>query len=470
MNYVFFGLAAVAFALAVVRGTPEHPGQVQDGEVTVELASGSPAKVGDSAVLAIGGAEHAGSIEAIADGKATIRTDAPGGAVVVTIGTEQAMRGVSAGAMAGAKGAVDLAIGLVGAMTLFLGLMKVVEAAGGLDLVARAIRPLMVRLFPDIPHDHPAVGAVIMNIAANMLGLANAATPFGIRAMQELQKLNRNPGTATNAMALFLAINTSGVAVLPTGVIALRASLGSRDPASIFVPTLVASGLNTVVAVLAAKTLQRFFRGDDSPALPHPAIGWREWLPLLGSTAALVALVGVVYTIGEAASAFVVPVLIVGMLTFGFVRGVKVYEVFVTGAKDGFETAMRIIPYMVAILSIVAMFRASGGIDIISTVLAPVCNLFGVPPEVMPLAMLRSLSGSGAFAFLGELSKTHGPDSHIGQLAATMQGTSETTFYVLAVYFGSVGVTRVRHALACGIIADVSGVVAAVLAVALFLG
>lgn len=469
MNYVFFGLAALSFALAVVRGTPEHPGQVLSGQVTVELATGSPAKVGDTATLAIGGAEHAGTVDAVAEGRATIRTDAPEGAVVVTIGSEQAMRAVSAGALSGAKGAVDLAIGLVGAMTLFLGLLKVVEAAGGLDLVARVIRPLMVRLFPDIPSDHPAVGAVVMNIAANMLGLVNAATPFGIRAMQELQKLNRNPGTATNAMALFLAINTSGVAVLPTGVIALRASLGSRDPASIFVPTLVASLLNTVVAVVAAKLLQRFFSGDDSPALAQPKIAWREWLPLLGMTTALVALVSLVYTLGEAAASFVVPTLIVGMLTFGFARGVKVYEVFVTGAKDGFETAMRIIPYMVAILSIVAMFRASGGIDLISWALAPLCGLVGVPPEVMPLAMLRSLSGSGAFAFLGELSKTHGPDSHIGQLAATMQGTSETTFYVLAVYFGSVGVTRVRHALACGIVADLSGVVAAVLAVAFFL-
>lgn len=380
------------------------------------------------------------------------------------------MAAVGKGALDGAKGAVDLALGLVGAMTLFLGLMKVVEAAGGLDALARVIRPLMVRLFPDVPADHPAMGAMVMNIAANVLGLGNAATPFGIRAMQELEKLNPQTGTATNAMVRFLAINTSGVAVLPTGVIALRAAEKAADPASIFVPTLVASALNTVVAVLAARAFERIWPAPPGEAVPRAQVRLGELLPVTLLVAAMAALVAIVYREGERASAWIVPMLILSMLTVGVVRRVKVYETFIEGARDGFNSAIKIIPYLVAILAAVGMFRASGAMDRLVALVAPVARLVGMPPEVLPLALMRPLSGSGAFALTGEITRTYGPDSLIAQVAGTMQGTTETTFYVLAVYFGAVGAFRTRHAVITGLCSDISGILAATWAVRILVG
>lgn len=380
------------------------------------------------------------------------------------------MAAVGKGALDGAKGSVDLALSLVGAMTLFLGLMKVVEAAGGLDLMARLIRPVLVKLFPDVPPDHPAMGAMVMNLAANVLGLGNAATPFGIRAMQELEKLNKTPGVATDAMVLFLAINTSGVAVLPTGVIAMRASLGSTNPAAIFTTTLLATSVNTVAAVLFAKTFARFFPGSTPGERHGTPVSWLALVPLILLMSGFVALVAVVYHYGEKASVWIIPMLILSMLTAGVVRKVKVYEVFIEGARDGFNSAIRIIPYLVAILTSVGMFRASGAMDYVVRGLAPVCSLVGFPAEVLPLAILRPLSGSGAFALMGELTKTYGPDTFIGQVAGTMQGTTETTFYVLAVYFGAVGVTRSRHAVLTGVLTDLAGVIASVFAVKLLLG
>lgn len=377
---------------------------------------------------------------------------------------------VGKGALDGARGGVDLAIGLVGAMTLFLGLMKVVEAAGALDRLARLIRPVMVWIFPDVPADHPAMGAMIMNIAANVLGLGNAATPFGIRAMQELEKLNPQTGTATNAMVRFLAINTSGVAVLPTGVIAMRAAEHATDPASIFVPTLVASALNTVVAVLAARAFERLWPAPPGESVPRARVRLVEVLPLSLVVGALVGLVAVVYQVGERASSWIIPMLILGMLTVGVVGRVKVYETFIEGARDGFNSAMRIIPYLVAILAAVGMFRQSGAMAALVGLVTPFARLVGMPPEVAPLAILRPLSGSGAFALTGELTKTYGPDSFIATVAGTMQGTTETTFYVLAVYFGSVGVFRTRHAVLTGLCSDLSGILAATWAVRFFVG
>lgn len=390
--------------------------------------------------------------------------------VAAAFGEPGTMGAVGKAALDGAKASVDLAISLAGAMTLFLGLMKVLEAAGGLDVLARMIRPVMVRLFPDVPPDHPAMGAMIMNIAANVLGLGNAATPFGIKAMQELNTLNKQPGVATNAMVLFLAINTSGVAVLPSGVIAMRASMGAQAPESIFTTTILASAVNTVVAVIAAKLYSRF-------AGPDPGAGSRATLtesvldlvPAVLFAAAFGGLVGAVYIYGAEAAAWIIPCLILGLLTTGVVGRVPVYERFIEGAKDGFSSAIRIIPYLVAILTAVGMFRASGAMDRVVGVVGPVVRLVGMPPEVLPLALLRPLSGSGAFALTGEITKTYGPDSFIAQVAGTMQGTTETTFYVLAVYFGAVGVNRTRHAVATGMTSDLAGVLAAVWACHLLL-
>ncbi len=386
---------------------------------------------------------------------------------------------VGKAALDSAKTSVELSIGLVGYIALFLGLMKVVEEAGGLRFMARLIRPLLVRLFPDVPADHPAMGAMVMNIAANALGLGNAATPFGLKAMKELQTLNKEEGTATNAMVLFLAINTSGLALLPTGIIGLRALKGAADPAAIFPTTLMATAISTLSGVAAAKLYGRLpwfrspeaqARADAAIAADRPEESLLDLLPLLGFGGALLGLVALVWHFGEAASAWIVPSLIFGMLLVGVVRKVKVYEVFVQGAKEGFNLAVMIIPYLVAILSAVGMFRKSGAMGAIEAKLGPLTEAVGLPAEALTLAFLRPLSGSGAFGITAELIETHGPDSYIGNLVSTMNGSTETTFYVLAVYFGSVGVHRIRHGVAAGLTADVMGVVGSILAVNLLLG
>jgi len=382
-------------------------------------------------------------------------------------------------ALGGSKTAVTLAIGLVGYMALFLGLMKVVEEAGGLKWMANLIRPVLVRLFPDVPHDHPAMGAMVMNIAANALGLGNAATPFGLKAMKELDALNKETGTATNAMVRFLAINTSGLALLPTGIIGLRALKESADPAAIFPTTLFATGMSTLVGVFAANALSKLpvFRAPEAQRSADAetaqsnagAVSLAETLPLALFLSCLVGLVSVVYVFGEAASGWIIPLLILGMLGVGVARKVKVYEVFIKGAKEGFSLAILIIPYLVAILAAVGMFRKSGGMDTLVATIGPFTEAVGLPSEVLPLALLRPLSGSGSFGLTAELIETHGPDSYIGELASTMNGSTETTFYVLAVYFGSVGVSRIRHAVPAGLAADLTGVFASVMAVKLLL-
>ncbi|MEC7983743.1 MAG: nucleoside recognition domain-containing protein [Myxococcota bacterium] len=382
---------------------------------------------------------------------------------------------VGKAALAAAKGSVELSIGLIGYIALFLGLMKIVEEAGGLRFMARMIRPLMVRLFPDIPADHPAMGAIIMNVAANALGLGNAATPFGLKAMKELNEINPHKGTATNAMCLFLAINTSGLALLPTGIIGLRDLFGSTDPAAIFPTTLMATGLSTIAGITAAKFLSKLFVSppadpDFVPLEYAPnKVDVKEFVPLVLFASGLFALVSVVYTFGDAASAWIMPGLIFGMVSVGFIRKVPVYKTFVDGAKEGFQLGVMIIPYLVAILSAIAMFRASGGLAMMVELISPITELIRLPGEALPLALLRPLSGSGAYGITAGLIETYGPDSYIGQLVSTMNGSTETTFYVLAVYFGSVGVNRYRHALWAGITADAVGVLASILAVNMLL-
>jgi spore maturation protein SpmA len=391
-------------------------------------------------------------------------------------GAAGAMDGLSAAIVKAAEGAVPLALGLVGIMALFLGLMKVAEAGGLLAATARLLAPLLRRLFPDVPDGHPAMGAMVMNVAANLLGLGNAATPFGIRAMEHLDRLNPHKGTATNAQALFLAINTAGITVLPTKVIALRATMGSAHPAAVVAPTLLATLVASVVAVIAARWLQRVWPlpattaapidaappVDADEPLPPPAPAWAGWLGL----AALLALVPVLMTWGNRIGPWIIPSLVVGLLGFGALRRVRVYEVFVEGAREGFTVAIRIIPYLVAILVVVGMFRASGAMDLLLQPLGRLTAPLGVPAEALALAALRTLSGSGAYGLLASYMSDPaiGPDSTLGILLGTIYGSTETTFYVLAVYFGAVQVRRIRHALAAGLIADLAGLVAAVIA------
>ncbi len=396
-----------------------------------------------------------------------------------------AMEALTKGMLDGAKSSVDLAIGLIGAMTLFLGLMKVAEAGGLLRILAKLIRPALVRLFPDVPPDHPAMGAMIMNMSANALGLGNAATPFGIKAMQELDKLNPHKGTATNAMALFLAINTSAVTILPSGVIALRASAGSTDPAGIFMPTLFATLCSTAAAITAAKLYQRFWalpapdeshdadRDAAESELPSEASaaypGWVTGLALL-SVVGIIPLAILMPSAISATSPWIIPLLMIGLLGFGAARGVKVYEVFVDGAKDGFNVAVKIIPYLVAILTAVGMFRASGALDYTVGLIGPLTEPLGLPAQALPMALLRPLSGSGAYGVLAALigDPAIGPDSYTGYLVSTLQGSTETTFYVLAVYFGAVQVHRLRHAMWAALTADACGVAGAIIGCKLF--
>ena len=374
-----------------------------------------------------------------------------------------------------AGGAVELAIGLVGVMTLFLGLMKVVEKGGMLATLSRLIRPLMVRLFPEVPADHPAMGAMILNLSANALGLGNAATPFGIKAMQELDTLNSEKGTATNAMALFMAINTSSVTLLPTGVIALRAAAGSMEPAAILPTTLLATIGSSLTAIGAARLYQRFASPAPAPlaqssARDEDTAAYPLWVSLM-ALAGLGAMIPLAVLFGARVSPWILPGLMTAFLVFGLVRGVKIYEVFVEGAKDGFQVALRIIPYMVAILVAVGMLRSSGALDLLVRLLGRVTTPLGLPAEALPMALMRPFSGSGAYGILASVIQDPaiGPDSRVGMLVSTLQGSTETTFYVMAVYFGAVNVKRIRHALAAALTADLAGIIFAVLACSLFL-
>lgn len=419
-----------------------------------------------------------------------------------------------------AKTAVELAIGLVGVMAFWIGLMSVLQKGGFLGMMSRVLRPVMTRLFPEVPADHPAMSMMVLNMTANMLGLANAATPFGLKAMMELDRLNEREGTATNSMALFLAINTSNIALLPTGMIALRASLGATNAGSILLPTLLATATSTAVAVITAKLLAPlpvFAPPDDGPAdasrtereevdteearaiiatKPPGATRKAQWATALMTAAVAVAVLAataglwvdlqaagmtpyasvsdffstVLELVKRAASEWLLALLVVAIVLFGLGKGVKVYDAVVEGGKEGFGVALRIIPFLVAILVAVGMLRASGAIDILVSVLEPLTTLVGMPAEALPMALLRTLSGSGAYAVAGEIMTIHGPDSLVGNIVSTMQGSTETTFYVLALYFGVVGIRNVRHTLVACLVADTAGALSAAWFTTLLLG
>ena len=393
------------------------------------------------------------------------------------------------------KAVCDVALRLIGVMALFLGLMRVVQQAGLMHHIARAVAPVTRRLFPGVPEGHPAMSAMIMNISCNVLGLGNAATPFGIKAMEELDRLHEEKGTASNAMVLFLAINTAGFAILPTSAIAIRATLGSNDPTGILFPTWVASGCATIAAVTAAWFLAKLphYRDTEPVAVEtgtavvdesrddRPPL--RRWA---AATAVAVGLAYLVFAIRyivmqsgsttpfdlfrEILSFWMLPPIVAGCVAYGWARGVRVYDALVEGAKEGFQVAIRIIPYLVAILVAVGMFRASGGIEILVDWLSGITTRIGMPAEALPMALLRPLTGSGAMGVMTEVMQAHGPDSLIGYMVSTFQGSTETTFYVLAVYFGAVGVKRTRHAVPACLIADVTGILAAVFVVNLLFG
>ena len=381
------------------------------------------------------------------------------------------------------KSAVMLAIGLIGSMAFWLGMMKILEEAGALKMLAKVVAPVMSKLFPEIPKNHPAIGAMVMNMSANMLGMGNAATPFGINAMQELDKLNSEKGRATNAMCLFLAINTSSVTLLPLGVITIRASAGAADPASILIPSLLATIVSTTVAIVMTKLMQK---GSPDCAMTETVEKIEEKpeekeevkaslkKKIVAAVFVLAILSGMVYQIVtadksdlsftgvvKAVSNWLIPAIVALILLFGYLRNVKIYETLCSGAKEGFNTAVRIIPFMVAIFAAVGMFKASGAMEIMISLLSPVTNLVGMPAEALPMALMRPLSGSGAFGIMSSIVEKD-PNSFLSYLVSVMQGSTETTFYVLALYFGAVSIKNSRHALPAALCADFAGIMAAV--------
>ena len=385
-----------------------------------------------------------------------------------------------------ASTAVNIALGLIGIMALWLGVMQVAEDAGLISIIAKILKPLTTRLFPDVPSDHPAMGSMIMNISANMLGLGNAATPFGLKAMEELDNLNPEKGTATNSMVTFLAINTAGLTLIPATAIAIRAAMGSSQPAIIIGTSIFGATCATIAGVIAAKILEKFpIRNGDYSGF------FRENKKILSILIGLIflALILLITPIGSILhsvsgfisintfkdlisilSTFAIPVIILFFIAYAAYKKVHVYERFVEGAKEGFNIAVRIIPFLVAMLMAIGIFRAGGAMDWLITILKPVTNLIGMPAEVLPMALMRPLSGSGSLGIMTDILKVHGTDSLIGIMASTFYGSTETTFYVLAVYFGAVNIRNTRHAVAAGLIADIAGILGAVFIVRLLFG
>lgn len=362
-----------------------------------------------------------------------------------------------------AKLSVTISIGLIGVLAFWLGLLRIAEQSGLVNKLAKLLAPLFKKLMPEVPEGHPALGSISMNMAANMLGLDNAATPMGIRAMEQLQELNPVKSTATNAQILFLVLNTSAVTIIPITIMLYRAQMGAADPAAIFLPILLATSASTFVGLLTVSLVQRlsiFNRVIGAYLLVFASIiGGLVW--------ALMSLPP--EQMSEMSSAlgnFLLMAAIVMILLHGWRRKIAVYEEFVEGAKEGFKVAVTIIPYLVAMLTAIGALRASGALDAFGSGLSWLFGSLGLDTrfvEALPTALMKPFSGSGARAMMLETMNSQGVDSLVGKMVATIQGSTETTFYVLTVYFGAVGIKKIRHALACGLVADVAGIIAAIL-------
>lgn len=362
-----------------------------------------------------------------------------------------------------AKLGFEISLGLTGVMTLWLGLMKVGEEGGVVRIMARAVGPLFRKLFPEIPKDHPATGAILMNIAANMLGLDNAATPLGLKAMDQLQKVNRKKNTASDAMIMFLVLNTSGLTIIPISIMVYRAQMGAASPSDIFIPILLATFFSTLAGIIAVSFYQKLNLLN------------RVVLAYLGGFTVFVAAIiwyfsiipqEQVSAISSVAGNFVLFFIIISFIALAVYRKVNVYETFIEGAKDGFKIAVKIIPYLVAILVAIGVFRTSGALDFIVEGIGWFFAFLGINTDfvpALPTAFMKPLSGSGARGMMLDAMNAYGADSFVGRIASVIQGSTETTFYVLAVYFGSVGIRKTRYAVVCGLIADFAGIIAAIL-------
>lgn len=368
------------------------------------------------------------------------------------------------------KTAFEISLGLTGVLSLWLGVMKIGEQGGVVSALARLLSPVFAKLFPDIPKGHPVTGSIFMNIAANMLGLDNAATPLGLKAMEQMQELNPRKDTASNPMIMFLVLNTSGLTLIPVSIMVYRAQLGAAQPTDIFIPLLLATFFSTLAGIVVTSLFQRINLLN------------RTMLLTLGGACVLVA--AIIWTFAQmdgetmnrvstTVANILLMTIITGFILSGVRKRINVYDAFIEGAKDGFSTAVRIIPYLVAILVGIGVFRASGAMALLTHAMrsaVEVAHLDAQWVDAMPTALMKPLSGSGARGMMVDAMTTYGADSFVGRLSSVFQGSTDTTFYILAVYFGSVGVTKTRHAVACGLLADLAGIVAAIVICYLFFG
>ena len=366
------------------------------------------------------------------------------------------------------KTAFEISLGLTGVLSLWLGVMKIGEKGGVVNVLSRLLSPVFVRLFPDVPKGHPVTGSIFMNIAANMLGLDNAATPLGLKAMEQLQEINPKKDTASNPMIMFLVLNTSGLTLIPVSILVYRAQMGAAQPTDVFIPILLATFFSTIMGVLVTSVFQRINLFNTTIVLT------------LGGACLLVS--GVIWGFSQldgdtmnVVSTTVANILLMGIIMAfilaGVFKRVNVYDAFIEGAKDGFTTAIRIIPYLVAILVGIGVFRASGAMDYLIQGIGNMVSACGIDSDfvaALPTAMMKPLSGSGARGMMVDAMTTYGADSFVGRLSCIFQGSTDTTFYILAVYFGSVGIRYTRHAVVCGLLADLAGIIAAIFICYLF--
>ena len=360
------------------------------------------------------------------------------------------------------KTAFEISLGLTGVLSLWLGVMKIGEKGGVVNVLARLLSPLFVRLFPDVPKGHPVTGSIFMNIAANMLGLDNAATPLGLKAMEQLQEINPRKDTASNPMIMFLVLNTSGLTLIPVSILVYRAQMGAAQPTDVFIPILLATFFSTIMGVLITSLFQ------------HINLFNRTIILTLGVACVLVSAViwgfsrldgETMNIVSTTVANILLMMIIMAFILAGVFKKVNVYDAFIEGAKDGFTTAIRIIPYLVAILVGIGVFRASGAMDYVIQGIGSLVEACGIDSDfvaALPTAMMKPLSGSGARGMMVDAMTTYGADSFVGRLSCIFQGSTDTTFYILAVYFGSVGIRYTRHAVACGLLADLAGIIAAI--------
>ncbi len=389
---------------------------------------------------------------------------------LVVMGDTEVFPEIMNSTFASSKTAFEISLGLTGVLSLWLGIMKIGERGGVVNALARVLSPVFTRLFPDIPKGHPVTGSIFMNIAANMLGLDNAATPLGLKAMEQMQELNTKKDTATNPMIMFLVLNTSGLTIIPVSIMVYRAQLGAAQPTDIFIPILLATFFSTLTGIIVTSIYQRINLINRVMLLTLgglcvavAAVMWgfgrldKEQMNIVSTSVANILLFTIIIT----------------FILAGVRKKVNVYDAFIEGAKDGFSTAVRIIPYLVAILVGIGVFRASGAMDMLIGGIKWVVEACGGNTDfvgALPTALMKPLSGSGARGMMVDAMTTYGADSFVGRLSCIFQGSTDTTFYILAVYFGSVGVRYTRHAVACGLLADLAGVIAAIAICYMFFG